>query len=90
MRRHWLCIQCAHLLANTHSVPYYNLLGTPRQGLCSQSAHLWAIANYFPGYVGFGTHLDGKACVANVPTCRPLIILAFAVKRRTPPKCKAM
>ena len=50
-----------------------------RHGSCSQSAHLWATANFVSRSEELGTP-DSTGYVANVRTCRLLLILSPALK----------
>ena len=62
--------------------PARSLWGTPkRQGWCCQCAHLWATSDFAPPPPpAFGTPLDGRGEVANLPKCGPLLIMSCALK----------
>ena len=49
------------------------------QRLCSQFDQLWAISNFLPRPEALGNSPDGKGCIANLPSCGPLLMFSATV-----------
>ena len=86
-RRQALCSHVAQLWARSHFAPALKRWGPPRrQGLCSHLAQLWAGFDFVPRFEAVGTPLGGRGYVATLATCRRLLILPAALKRRGSPR----